>query len=109
MDTIMQSGAALDMAKMQSNIARADKLAATNANNKEAYRQVAQEFEGMFAQLLVDQMSQNIDTNGLTGGGNAEKIFRSMLNQEYGKAMAERGSLGIADHIYNQLMQNQEV
>ena len=30
------------------------------------------------------------------GGGSGEEMYRSLLNQEYGKAIATRGSMGIA-------------
>jgi flagellar protein FlgJ len=42
------------------------------------------------------------------GGGEAEGMYRSLLNQEYGKAIAAHGSLGIADAIKREMLHLQE-
>ena len=38
----------------------------------------------------------------------AEKIYRSMMIDEYGKMMAKAGGIGITDQIMAQLLQQQE-
>ena len=43
------------------------------------------------------------------GGGNGEKVFRSLLINEYGKAMAKTGTVGVADYVMKSILEMQEV
>ncbi len=69
----------------------------------------AVEFEGFFIAKALEDMFSGIKTDGLFGGGNGEKIFRSMLLQEYGKSIAERSSIGLADAVQREIIRHQEV
>ena len=71
-------------------------------------RAVAEDFEAFFAGLVFDEMTAGMEPDSLTGGGEAEGMFRSLLNQEFGKSVARGGSLGIADIVQRQLLQLQE-
>jgi Rod binding domain-containing protein len=42
------------------------------------------------------------------GGGHGEEMWRSMLNQEYGKEVAKSGRLGIADNVTKAMLKMQE-
>ena len=42
------------------------------------------------------------------GGGGGEKMFRSMLIQEYGKIMSKGKGIGISDQIQKFMLQTQE-
>ncbi|MDP6352782.1 MAG: rod-binding protein [Alphaproteobacteria bacterium] len=72
-------------------------------------RDAAEDFESFFLSQMFEYMFAGIDTDGPFGGGHGEKIFRSLLLQEYGKAMARQGGIGVADTIERQLLQYQEV
>ena len=50
-----------------------------------------------------------VKTDGPFGGGHGEKVFRSVLVQEYGKEAAQRGEFGIADAVREQLLKMQEI
>ena len=78
------------------------------ATNEASARKVAQDFESYFLSQFVDRMFQGVPKDSLSGSGTGEEIFRTMLSQEYGKAMASRGS-GIADQVYREIMKTQEV
>ena len=54
-------------------------------------------------------MFSGIKTDGLFGGGHGEEVFRSMMLQEYGKSVAQRGGFGIADAVQRQILSLQEV
>ena len=54
-------------------------------------------------------MFEGISTDGMFGGGNGEKVFRSLLINEYGKAMAKTGTVGIADYVMKSILEMQEV
>ena len=42
------------------------------------------------------------------GGGHAEKVYRSLLLNEYGKLMAKTGTIGVSDSIMDSIIQMQE-
>lgn len=68
----------------------------------------AKEFEAMFISQMLKPMFESIGTDGPTGGGEGEKMFRSMMVDEYGKMMASRGGLGIADAVMRTMIDAQE-
>ena len=72
-------------------------------------RDAAVEFEGFFISMALETMFSGIETNGLFGGGHGEKIFRSMMLQEYGKSIAERSGFGLADAVQREIISLQEV
>jgi Rod binding domain-containing protein len=75
----------------------------------EKAREAAVEFEGFFIASALESMFSGIETDGLFGGGHGEKVFRSMLLQEYGKSIAEKSGLGIADTVQREILKLQEV
>lgn len=74
----------------------------------EKTRQAVQEFEAFFISQTFEQMYATVPVNETFGGGNAEKIFRSMMIDEYGKMTAKAGGIGLTDQIMTQLLQQQE-
>ena len=86
-------------------------------NTKKATRQmsnaqidaVAQDFEAFFVSMMMESMMSGVKTDGPFGGGHGEKVFRSVLVQEYGKEAAQRGEFGIADAVREQLRKMQEI
>jgi Rod binding domain-containing protein len=73
-----------------------------------ALKKAAQDFEAMFMSSMLESMTAGVKPNKLFGGGNGEQMYRSMLNQEYGKAIAATGSIGIADSIEREMLRMQE-
>ena len=57
----------------------------------EKIRQTAIDFEAFFLGQMLQPMFSNINPEPPFGGGHSEKIWRSMLVDEMGKAMAEAG------------------
>jgi flagellar protein FlgJ len=74
----------------------------------EAVKKAAKDFEAMFMTSMLESMTAGTKTDKMFGGGQAEQLYRSMLNQEYGKAIAAHGSLGIADAIQREMLKMQE-
>lgn len=71
---------------------------------KEDLKKVSQDFEALFLKKLFDEMDKTVDRkNSLFDGGNAEEIFRGMLNDERAKSISKSGGIGLADLIYKQL------
>ncbi|MEQ8735011.1 MAG: rod-binding protein [Rhodospirillaceae bacterium] len=80
---------------------------AKNAMTEEQARAAGKEFESFFIGQMLEYMNTDIDSGGMFGGGHAEDVWRSMLNQEYGKEMVKSGSIGIADAVMKSLIQSQ--
>ncbi len=74
----------------------------------EKVRQAGQDFEAFFVGQMMEQMMAGIESDSMFGGGQGEDVWRSMLNQEYGKEVAKSGRLGIADHVMATMLQAQE-
>lgn len=71
-------------------------------------RAAADEYEAVFLSQMLETMTSGIKTDGPFSGGQAEGIYRSMLNQEYGKAIGKAGGIGIADAVYREMLRIQE-
>ena len=66
-------------------------------------KQLANEFESIFLEIVLKSMRETVGKSELVNGGNAEDIYRSMLDQEYAKNMAGMRQTGIGDAIEKQL------
>jgi Rod binding domain-containing protein len=77
-------------------------------SNAGGIEKVAEDFEAFFAGTYFEQMFSGIEPDPLTGGGEGEAMFRSLMLQEYGKAVARQHNLGIADIVKSQLLRLQE-
>jgi len=73
-------------------------------------KKVAQEFEALFVGMMLKSMRETVGKDKLTGGGHGEEIYRSLLDQEYAKTLAERGGTGLTAMLERQLcMQGQGI
>lgn len=70
-------------------------------------RRVAEEFEAVFLAEMLAPMFENLDTEGLGGGGEGERMFRPMLVEQYANAIAQAGGVGLADTVIRELMRLQ--
>lgn len=77
--------------------------------NAAAATKAAKEFEGVFISQFLGSMFSGIATDGPTGGGQGEEMFRSLMIDEYGKSVVKRGGFGLADAVQRQLMKHQEM
>jgi flagellar protein FlgJ len=99
------SDALLNAAQLQA--AQATVPDAKAAKNMAKVEEAAREFEAVFIAEMMKPMFENISTDGMFGGGQAEEIFRGMLVQEYGKQLAAQGTIGISDHVKEELLRIQ--
>ena len=77
------------------------------ADEKKA-RETAKDFEAFFIGQMMEHMMAGVGTDPVFGGGPGEDMWRSMLNQEYGKELAKSNKLGIADHVMRGMLLAQE-
>lgn len=80
----------------------------SDGRNLRAMRQAAQEFEAVFLSQMFGHVFEGLKTDGVFGGGHAEKVYRTLLVDEYGKTMARAGGIGIGDAVLQQMLRNQE-
>jgi Rod binding domain-containing protein len=73
-----------------------------------ALDKTAQDFEAMFMTQMLSQMWSGVDVDPVFGGGHGEEMFRSLMIEEQGKAIARSGGLGIATQVKAQLLRLQE-
>lgn len=81
---------------------------ASKTKSLEEAKAVAQDFEAFFLSKMTELMFEGISTEGVFGGGHAEKIYRSMLINEYGKVMAQTGTVGVSDAVMSSILAMQE-
>jgi Rod binding domain-containing protein len=80
------------------------------ATTPAAADKVSRQFEAVFMSQMLQHMFSGIKGDGIFGGGSGEQMFKSMLLDEYGKMIANRGNgIGIADAMRRSLLQGQEV
>ena len=79
-----------------------------NAPNLTAAQKAGKDFEAMFLHQMLEHMSQGVKTPENFGGGSAEGIFRSMMNEKIAQTVADSGGIGVAAAIENQIKIYQE-
>jgi Rod binding domain-containing protein len=67
----------------------------------------AREFEAMFLNSMFQQMFTGVDGDGPMGGSGALKVWRSFMTDQYAKTFAKNGGIGIAAHVYDELLKQQ--
>ena len=101
--------AAAEIAMHQARQAQvAQPNAKSGAKSDAKIEKSAQEFEAMFMGEMTTIMFEGVGDDPMFGGGNGEKMFRSLLTQEYGKAMAAGTGTGIATEMKKMMLQIQE-
>jgi len=78
--------------------------AMTNAKARAA----AEDFEAVFLNSMFGQMMTKVEGEGPFGGSQAGGVWRSFLVNEYSKSFAKAGGIGLAKHVYNALIAQQE-
>ena len=73
-----------------------------------ALEKTCRDFESLFVNYLMQEMRKTIPEDSLFGGGQAEKIYSSMLDGEVSKTIAQQRGIGLSALLYNQLSSVQE-
>ncbi len=84
-------------------------VAAPGQQQGQARAEAAMAFEALVTGELAKMMFSGLDASGPFGGGHAEGIYRGMMAEHMGEAIAQRGGLGLSPAIMDQLikMENQ--
>ncbi len=104
MDSAIQSLG--DMAVANAMAAGASRRASSEKTDAQVTA-AAKDFEAMFMSQMLQPMWEGVNVDGQFGGGHGEQVMRSLLVQEYGKAMATGGGFGLADSIKAEMIRLQ--
>jgi Rod binding domain-containing protein len=102
MDAAIQG--AMTMAQ-QTPLAAAPKPTASEAKADAA----AKEYESIFISQFLGSMFSGIQSDTLTGGGQGEEMFRSLMINEYAKGIEQQGGFGMAAQMKAELLKHQQV
>ncbi|MDB5735689.1 MAG: Chemotactic signal-response protein cheL [Alphaproteobacteria bacterium] len=69
----------------------------------------AKDYESVFIAQFLGSMFSGIKSDGITGGGQGEEMFRSMMVDQYAKGLTARGGFGLADKMQAELLKHQQV
>jgi len=67
----------------------------------------AQAFESVFIGQMTKIMMETVPTDGPFAGGHGEEMFRGILAEQMGDAIAKRGGIGIAPAVLEQMIKMQ--
>ena len=93
--------------RFDAGVARLDEAGANG--NRAKIREAAQEFESVFLGEMLRPVFDQLETDDLFGGGSGERMYRSLLVQEYGRAIARTGAVGVAEAVEREMLKLQEV
>lgn len=68
-----------------------------------ATSKVAKDFEAMFVGMMLKSMRETVGKDKLINGGHGEEVYRSILDQEYAKALTEHGGIGLTAMFEKQM------
>ena len=74
-----------------------------------AMDKAAKDFETVFIGQMLGAMFSGIQSNGITGGGQGEDMFRSLLVDQYAQGIQNQGGIGIAAAVKAQMLKMQEI
>ncbi len=78
-----------------------DGLTAAQQKDMDKLKGLSQEYEGFFMKQVVDAMRKTVPKGGYLNGGNAEEIYKGMMDDKLSGQMAKNGGSGIAENLYN--------
>jgi peptidoglycan hydrolase FlgJ len=104
-DTVLQNIGDLAIAGAQ---AAKGNIKLHGKTSLEAIDKNAKDFESMFMTQMLQPMFEGLHVDPMFGGGHGEEMMRSFLIQEYGKAIAAGGHLGIAAKVKDAMIKAQE-
>lgn len=71
---------------------------------RQALKDASKEFEAVFIKQMIESMRKTVGEGGLLKKSNGEKIFESMLDEEWAKKLASKGGANsLGEILYRQL------
>jgi flagellar protein FlgJ len=76
--------------------------------DEEKLKRACMDFESLFVYQMLKSMQQTVPKSGLLGEGPEKGIFESLFGQEWSKALAHQGGLGLGKMLYKQMLRSEE-
>jgi flagellar protein FlgJ len=76
--------------------------------DEEKLKRACMDFESLFIHQVLKSMQQTVPKSGLLGEGPEKGIFESLFGQEWSKAIAHQGGLGLGKMLYKQMLRSEE-
>ncbi len=93
-------------ATIRAQEASEDKKPQPSAKDMIAAKKVAKDFEALFVGIMIKSMRDTVGKDSMTYGGHGEEVYRSLLDQEYAKAISDNNGLGLAERIEKELLKS---
>jgi len=74
---------------------------------KDVAAETAREFEAVFLGQMATLMLQSVEMGDEFSGGHGEEMFRGILAERLGTEMAQRGGIGLAPAVMDQIIRLQ--
>lgn len=94
----------VDLAQQQEQIAA---LAKSDKNRKDVHA-AAVKFESMFLNEMFSHMFEGVGEDNPFSGGHGEKMFQSLMVEQYGQLVANSGQTRISASIEKEMLRMQE-
>lgn len=87
------------------NLDNFSNIKGTKAEKDEKLKQAARDFEAVFINQFFNTIESTVQKSEFLHGGQAENTFKTMLNEELSKQIAQNpsSSFGLAEQIYAQM------
>jgi flagellar protein FlgJ len=77
--------------------------AGKSAPNDKELEKACHEFESLFIKYMLQTMRDTIPENSLFDGGQAEKIYTGMLDDQVARTVSQQRGIGLAAIMYAQM------
>jgi flagellar protein FlgJ len=82
-------------------------LPAATPEQRAHVQKTAKSFEASFLSTMLGQMFEGTEAQAPFGGGQGETAFRSFMMDAMGKSMVERGGIGLAQSVAQEMLKMQ--
>ena len=82
--------------------------AAVKNMSKDQIDKVSKDFESLFIGMMVEHMFGDSIGDEAYGDKNSSEVYKSLMTENYGKAIAEAGGIGVASYVKTELLKLQE-
>lgn len=84
-------------------LAISNQSSASKVDDEKKLKKLTADFESVFLYYVLKTMRDTVPKSGFIDGKNGEEIYRSMMDQEVAKSMADKRESGISDMLFKQL------
>ncbi len=87
----------------ENRLLRMERFNEADKSDDQQLREAANEFEAILMQQVMKSMRDSGFESGLVRKSDGEKVFQSMLDEQYARLNLQSGGLGLGELIYQQL------